>query len=86
MLLPILSRLSGKSIVELNLRPVSRFAGIHFSTTVLFIVDVKIFVAIDIICLFVQSAGGVIASSSNTNTAGKIGTDVFLAGISFQLG
>ncbi|OBZ79181.1 Uncharacterized protein C17G6.02c [Grifola frondosa] len=45
----------------------------------------RIFLTCDIIALFVQATGGGIAASSNTNSLSKLGSNIMLAGIVFQL-
>ena len=44
-----------------------------------------LFLSFDILCLFIQSAGGGIASTSNINQA-RIGSDIALVGIAAQTG
>jgi len=44
-----------------------------------------LFLSFDILCLFIQSAGGGIASTTNIQQA-KIGSDIALAGIAAQTG
>ncbi|KAK0201384.1 RTA1 like protein-domain-containing protein [Desarmillaria ectypa] len=46
----------------------------------------RIFVSCDILSLFTQAAGGSMASSNDDANAVKIGSDVMLGGIAFQLG
>ncbi|KAH9477828.1 hypothetical protein JR316_0010060 [Psilocybe cubensis] len=44
-----------------------------------------IFLTFDILCLFIQGAGGGIAASGDSLSQTKLGTDVILVGIIFQL-
>ncbi|KAJ7192557.1 RTA1 like protein [Mycena pura] len=50
-----------------------------------FLSDTPLFLSSDIIALFVQAAGGSIASSGTTPTKVQLGSHILLAGIAFQL-
>lgn len=45
----------------------------------------KIFVTIDIICLVLQGAGGGLAATAKTHSAGQTGVNVMIAGLAFQV-
>ncbi|KAI0669854.1 RTA1-domain-containing protein [Trametes maxima] len=45
----------------------------------------KVFIAADIVALLIQSVGGGIAASSNDVTTGRLGSNIMLGGIVFQL-
>ncbi|KAI0334093.1 RTA1-like protein [Cubamyces sp. BRFM 1775] len=48
-------------------------------------VDSRIFLTCDIVALFIQAAGGGIAASTDDVNTGRLGSNIMLAGIVFQL-